>query len=356
MRGLLPRFSHTTILHSPTLILWAACDPDILARFPEAERNALLKERHQVAAENALRERELRVVLHGLGAIGLPPVLLKGAALMAAGVYPDPALRPMGDLDLWLLPDYIPRALGILERLGYRPIEKEERPNALRMRYEQEVELRAIRPGGSVVDLHYWPFQGWWHLLAANIPQRDVWQRRRTLHRDGITFAVLAPEDHLLHLLFHFVVNHHLGTPGIRALIDVALSLDAWSVDWDIVVHRASAWRIRTVTWVGLYLLDGVFPDVVPPRVLATLRPPAWQRKLLQPLLPDLEALIIPRMITGRRRYLLKLALCDSPRAWLRLMRWAAWPERRWLEARYGERRNLTRLRHTWRVFTQPRF
>ena len=348
----------------------------------------------QALANVALRARELRLVLQALHTVGLVPVLLKGAAFLAAQAYPESAPRPMGDLDLWLLPEHIDTALDVLQRLGYRPIHKPLRPLPLRRQYEQEVELSAAWPGGSVVDLHYWPFQGMWGRLVARIPQRDLWQRRRLHTWDGLPYALLAPEDHLLHLLYHSVVNHqmadsvyfppasaqerqearkpvdHLGEVappratadgshrvtalrGNRVLADVAVSLHTWPVDWDQVVARARAWHIATVIWLGLTFVCRQFPDVAPEEVVQQLAPSPARQRLLRRFLPA-PGVVLPAR--GRHRYLLYLALCDSPRAWARLVAWALWPERAWLQTRYGGVSPGVRLKHIARAFTQPRF
>ena len=309
--------------------------------------------RVQALANVALRARELRLVLQALHTAGLVPVLLKGAAFLAARAYPDSTPRPMGDLDLWLLPEHIDTALDVLQRLGYRPLHKPLRPLPLRRAYEQQIELSAAWPGGSVVDLHYWPFQGMWARLVARIPQRDLWQRRRVYMWDGLPYALLAPEDHLLHLLYHSVVNHQLAFPGHRAAADVAVSVRTWPVDWHEVIARARAWHIATVIWLGLVFVRQRFPHIVPQDVLCCLGPSVPRRRLLHKFVPAPGVALPAR---GRHRYLLYLALCDNPRAWPRLMLWALWPERAWLQARYGETSPRTRLGHITRVFTQPRF
>ena len=53
-----------------------------------------------------------------IAAGGHIPVLFKGAVL-AYTAYPDPACRPMGDLDLWIALEAMPPAQAALESLGY---------------------------------------------------------------------------------------------------------------------------------------------------------------------------------------------------------------------------------------------
>jgi hypothetical protein len=86
-----------------------------------AERHHLLALRAEQQASAAVRRRELPDVLAAVaGAIGTPPLLIKGPVL-AQLVYPDPQLRPFGDLDLVVPADRLADARHALEReLGYQ--------------------------------------------------------------------------------------------------------------------------------------------------------------------------------------------------------------------------------------------
>ena len=66
---------------------------------------------YNAAGEAELRTRELADALDVLGAVGITPVLFKGAVL-AYTAYPDPACRPMGDLDLWIDLEAMPPGPG----------------------------------------------------------------------------------------------------------------------------------------------------------------------------------------------------------------------------------------------------
>ena len=92
------------------------------------ESAALLRAAFYGAAGGTmLRKRELANALQALGAVGIIPVLFKGAAL-AHTVYPDPVCRPMSDLDLWLAHEEMAPAQAALESLGYAQHSKPTRP------------------------------------------------------------------------------------------------------------------------------------------------------------------------------------------------------------------------------------
>ena len=54
-----------------------------------------------------------------LNAVGIEPVLLKGAAHLADGIYPDPGVRIVGDVDLLVPAGSAPDALPSLLRSGF---------------------------------------------------------------------------------------------------------------------------------------------------------------------------------------------------------------------------------------------
>ena len=345
-----------TLAESPMVRLWLTQKPRLLSRLSSDRREKVLSHYYQSKALGVLRQQELHRVLDLLHQAGVQVTLLKGAAHLAIGLYPDVALRPMGDLDLWIPAEEMPRAIKALTAEGYRVVDKVRRPVALRIRYAQEIELQGKASIGEAVDLHYRPFQGMWTLLVARIPQASLWEQRRPIPRRGGSAHVLSPEDHLIHLAYHFSVNHHLGYPGIRTLIDMDLVLRAWPVDWTRLYKRAVEWHISTVMWVGLTLLRRLAGNAVPSSIVHSLAPPRWQRLALSALMPDAKGLLYPRAREGRTRYLLDLLLCDSPRDWLRLIAWTLWPEREWIRYRYGSDHLWQRARHLWRVFTHPLF
>src|SRR4051812_45349252 len=68
------------------------------------------------AAGAALAEREAASILEALAP--LRPAVLKGPALAAR--WPEPRMRPAGDLDLLLEEESLPRAAAILRQRGFR--------------------------------------------------------------------------------------------------------------------------------------------------------------------------------------------------------------------------------------------
>ena len=75
-----------------------------------------LASRHRRAT--AAREKSVDQLLAAFGTVGIPIILLKGAAL-AHRIYPRPELRPMVDIDVLIDPADMDRAVAITRGLGY---------------------------------------------------------------------------------------------------------------------------------------------------------------------------------------------------------------------------------------------
>ncbi len=71
---------------------------------PKEVALALKTTYYQTAANNAVLFKELDRILAAFAEAEIPVIVLKGAAL-AQTLYPDPGLRPMGDLDLFVRPE-----------------------------------------------------------------------------------------------------------------------------------------------------------------------------------------------------------------------------------------------------------
>src|SRR5215510_8711385 len=79
----------------------------------ETSSGELLKQAYRLQALQAgIHERKISKVFELLRAAGVEPLLAKGWA--AALLYPDPALRPYGDVDLLVRPEHFRAAQDVL--------------------------------------------------------------------------------------------------------------------------------------------------------------------------------------------------------------------------------------------------
>ena len=79
-----------------------------LPAMPDSVATRLRHSYKQAAAAHLLQQTCLRALLDSLMAEGVPAIVLKGMPL-AESLYPEPALRQAGDIDLMLSPSAFPR-------------------------------------------------------------------------------------------------------------------------------------------------------------------------------------------------------------------------------------------------------
>lgn len=300
-------------------------------------------------ADTELHATEAREVLGRLADAGVAPVLFKGAAL-AYTAYPDPACRPMGDLDLWVPEPDMPLARSTLGAAGYREHVKAERPLDMQRQLGGEVQLTGTRPGSGLVELHWSMFSGEWLRRTAAVDNEGIRSRARVTQIAGCDALIPAPEDAAIQLAVHLAVNHQMAFPGVRGLLDLALLARTSNLDWTAVAARAQEWRVATATWLVLRLAAELFGLAGTEAALVSLAPPAGRRVVLQRFVDGPHLLEGRDMTGGSRRLAFQLLLVDRARDAARLVGRTLWPEEEWLRMRYGSAGAGVRGRHLARA------
>ncbi|HST22436.1 MAG TPA: nucleotidyltransferase family protein [Blastocatellia bacterium] len=176
----------------------------------------------------------------------IPLIILKGGAL-GVTIYPDIALRPMGDLDLLIAPNTVERATRALIEQGYVAYAEMSQGFANRFSVEQGFLRKGNRP--SQIDLH-------WHAFTTpyyfeRIPVEWFWQRTMEIsinHRRAFAFS---PTAQLLHLSAHYMMHSY------RRLIwsyDLALLVARCyeQIDWEDVIESAEEFGLSQVLYEAL--------------------------------------------------------------------------------------------------------
>ena len=188
---------------------------------------------------------------------GLSPIALKGAWL-SRHAYPDPALRPMRDIDL-----LVPRAqvLDAFERLlkaGYAQIEPAEMALEAIVRLDKHMPP-LISPGGVVIELHHrlWEPDGRLAHASPVIDEAGLLDRAM-VDEDAIRY--LAPEDLLAHLIVHAVYSHRLDC-GPLLLPDIACLLEKAPASWPRFWQAARTQGWRDGARLVLELVASAYPE-----------------------------------------------------------------------------------------------
>lgn len=308
-----------------------------------------------VIVRNDLHFESLALILNGLQKEAIPTVLLKGVVL-AEAAYGNRAARPMSDIDLWLRDEDMTRVALLLTDLGFKQaVEKEDRPLALQQLSGGEIQFYNPQTRG-LVELHWSGFPGWWVQRTAVVDDNAIWQRSQPLELTGLSAEPgdspparrLSPEDMVIQLAVHQAISSQFAQRPLGSLLDVALAVRRWPVDWRIIASRAQSWRVGTAVWLVLHLTEALIglPGVA--TALNQLKPSPLRRRLLRRFVNPETIVAAADWRQSYGRQLLLLLLVDRPRDMARLTARAVWPEREWLAARYGPAAG--RSRHLWQI------
>jgi hypothetical protein len=272
--------------------------------------------------------RALGEALDKLDAAGIRPLVLKGASL-ARTVYPDPALRPMGDLDLLLPPDTIGDAVSALGRCGFA---EPPQPHS-RLAPKHRVLTRTSNGVAVNVELH---FRFGSPVAGTRPDSRDEWSQlndtARTIDVLGRAGAALGPTECLRHLAHHVAAHADVFTPlRLIWMCDIVGWAEMFGdkIDW-MSLRRESPEVIAV-----LGLLDQVIPFADPVRrifVSGLTRSGDWD---------DYHG--FPRAAVAGRR----------PKDVARVVRDTLWPNEWWLRLHRGLDRDAPILIH--RMWHHPR-
>jgi len=302
-----------------------------LGPLPPAVAASLEQSYRANALRNLLLLRELRGCLDDLARAGIEAIVLKGAAL-AEGVYRNPALRPMGDLDLLVRRAEVEPARRVLAARGFELGRAETHPGAL---VEHENEILLWKPGRVRVDLDLH-----WSLIDSpfhqqRTPEEWFWQTARAAAIGGAPARVLGAEALVLHLCAHLALHH--GGTGLLWWNDIAevLAAEGADLDWGELAARAQDFGLLLPVRQVLAALAVEWGAPVPAAALRDLeeRQPSRQEARAIALLQNPGS--------AGRRFWSDLAAMPSWRQRLRYARTHVLPSPEYMRRRYGVRHPL---------------
>lgn len=159
---------------------------------------------------NARDELDIQRVVSALRAAGIEPLLVKGWTNSL--LYPEPGLRPFGDIDLCVDPDRYAEATSVIR--GFSP----------------------TVPLG--VDLHIGLLKNFRRVALDDQPFEQMLAAAEVRDLNGVEIRTPCPEDHLRLLCLHFLGLFHAGWRPIW-LCDIAAAVEAAprGFDWERVLR-----------------------------------------------------------------------------------------------------------------------
>ncbi len=257
-----------------------------------------------VLQRNLLLTKELDSILEAFDRRAVLAIPLKGPVL-ARTLYPNPAMRLIGDLDIWVRQEDIPVAQEVLEQEGYQT---PARPGAVLKKHPFH-DVILFKPP-VLVELHWQPTDTSFLPIDTGL----VWQRARSIDLDGRQFLTLSAEDNLI-LLSDHLLRH--SSRALRLLVDIAGLLNRYGsqLDWNCVLGSCREWGTGGFVYLALVRVKSLLEAPVPAQVLRELKPSWWYRALAEALVDDLYFLSPPSPdVRGEGLMLAYCLLLGSPR------------------------------------------
>ena len=194
---------------------------------------------------------DMRKILERLNQRKTHVVLLKGMALLHQ-LYDDVGVRPLTDIDLWVLPRDYPALTNILISQGYQ---------------RDPLYPTTFRKGSTVLDLNTHPLGADRIKTRAFLIARDqenIYHAAQTARIDGHRALCLNPYDQFLLLGLHLLKH---SASRLIWLVDMKCLVYGWgNSDWDALIKRA--WELgltRTVAYIFFLMKCSLYYEL-PPR------------------------------------------------------------------------------------------
>jgi hypothetical protein len=265
---------------------------------------------------NAVILDALETAARALAARGIVPILLKGAANLADGLYPDPAIRIANDLDLLVSAESAGAASAALAEAGFDDFEGGNDAALIYARHHHLPPQRH-RDTGVGIELHRAVLEApYGRLLDAERMRRAA----RPVAFRGQRLALPSPTHRVLHNIVHdqLVDGAYLRRgANLRRSLDLSLLCRRYgdSIDWDELGASFGLRHARVLRYsLGLTELFGASPPI------------GSLPKSLRRLRPGVEH---PRSLLRLKLRRAALRFIRRPGTLVNLMRPETWPERR---------------------------
>jgi hypothetical protein len=268
------------------LIHWTFIHEDISdIEIPPTVITHLRTAYYNTIAQNQVMFKELERILGALNQSGIPVIVLKGAAL-AATVYPDTGLRPMGDLDLLLSRNDITTALNVIDKLGYSYIQHRA-TSILDWDFEHHVSVNNGSDPKISIELH-------WNLISGDADWRSpdiqwFWANSTSFqcqtiynttspaelsheHKKRPYYLTFNALPDILYLCNHQFLQHDESKLIWIYDLNLIIAKHLKQINWDELVTKALEWNWSHAVGLGLQRTRDYFNTPVPRNIFTELQ------------------------------------------------------------------------------------
>ena len=192
---------------------------------------------------------DLKELLQKLNQSKTRVVLLQGIHLLQQ-IYRDIGLRPLTDIDLWVLPENFNTLEKTLTQLDYR---------------KDSVYPKTFKRNSTIIDVNthiLWADRIKSRRFIMTASQNDIYKNCDVTDVDGQQASCLSRVDQILYLSLH-AFKHHMDR--LIWLVDIKNLLKGWKTfDWLRLNERSKELGIEHVVHYILFYLDHLFEFPLP--------------------------------------------------------------------------------------------
>lgn len=256
----------------------------LLDRLPEEHATLLQKAYYGTLAYNLFLKDTVEDLTASASEAGIPVMLLKGIALLYI-LYPNPALRPMADIDLLIPRKALKGMEALLKEKGFIRKPGGEPPHHRSYLH---------RSGRPLIEVHL-------RLQATEyslIPFESLSPYLQTLSLGSGKVLVFPPSLQVLNALLHSAVHRFVV---VHSIMDGAWLLDRYPVDWSFICRLAVQWRAAGLLYAGLLSAQDwglPIPETLPDQLPFT----SWRKRWIQSWIRKrglLDPIALPRSLRG---------------------------------------------------------
>ena len=240
------------------------------------ERQKLYHNYYLTIRRNLKFMHALKEILGQLKQNDIQVVLMQGISLIQEE-YPDIGLRPMSDMDLWVLPCNRSNLIECLMDLGYKG---------------NSIYPNTFVRGEIMLDIHthvLWADRIQSRSMLLHKSQEEIFNNTRPIQIGQTAALRLNPQDQFLYLSMH-ALKHNLER--LIWLVDIKSLVAKWTpADWKALIVRAEELGLQAQFFYMFFVLRKIFDMEFPSEIQSNLA--GWQPNLL-------EQWALSRRIKGR--------------------------------------------------------
>ena len=195
----------------------------LLSQLSGAERRQIESGYFKIAADNLRLSQDLKEVLLTLNQKKIRTAVLQGMSVLP--LYKDIGLRPMNDIDIWILENDYPNADALLQHLGYK---------------KDPLYPGSYRKGMTKFDVRthfFWAERIGSRKSMLAVSQEKLFADLQITQLDDASMLTLNRYDQVVYLTLH-AIKHYLAC--LIWLVDILRLTEAWQAsDWHRCKERA---------------------------------------------------------------------------------------------------------------------